>query len=132
VCLYELATRGNPPRRPALETRAEPQPSTSSATAAPTSLDPSRETGAPHLDSEMRESTNPDPACTRDPACARDLALLAGVVEETMQAANYSPRAMRKANRHDLDLLLRRLALTQHDTRRILGLFRRILWRLKR
>jgi hypothetical protein len=39
---------------------------------------------------------------------------------------------MRKANRHDLHLLLRRLALTRRDARRILGLFRRILWRLKR
>ncbi len=70
-------------------------------------------------------------ASTRDPACARDLELLAGVVAETMQAADYSPAAMQKANRHDLDLLLRRLALTQPDARRILGLFRRILWRLR-
>jgi hypothetical protein len=28
-------------------------------------------------------------------------------------------------------LLLRRLALSAHDTRRILGIFRRILWRLR-
>jgi tRNA C32,U32 (ribose-2'-O)-methylase TrmJ len=69
---------------------------------------------------------------TRHPACARDLELLAEVVAETMQAANYSPAAMQKANRHDLDLLLRRLKLEQQDARRILGLFRRILWRLKR
>jgi hypothetical protein len=39
---------------------------------------------------------------------------------------------MHKANRHDLDLLLRRLTLTRPDAQRILGLFRRILWRLKR
>jgi tRNA/rRNA methyltransferase len=65
------------------------------------------------------------------PASTRDLELLAGVVEETMLAANYSPPAMRKANRHDLDLLLRRLALTGRDAVRILGLFRRIIWRLK-
>jgi tRNA C32,U32 (ribose-2'-O)-methylase TrmJ len=69
---------------------------------------------------------------TRDPACGRDLELLAEVVVETMQAANYSPAAMQKANRHDLGLLLRRLTLDQQDARRILGLFRRILWRLKR
>ena len=80
---------------------------------------------------------NPDdgdaaPASTRDPACARDLELLAGVVAETMQAAKYSPAAMQKANRHDLDLLLRRLQLERRDARRTLGLFRRILWRLKR
>jgi len=66
------------------------------------------------------------------PASSRDLDLVAAVVTETMQAANYSPRAMQKANRHDLDLLLRRLKLEQRDARRILGLFRRILWRLKR
>ncbi len=66
------------------------------------------------------------------PASSRDLELLAEVVDETMTAANYSPASMRKANRHDLHLLLRRLALTRRDAERILGLFRRILWRLKR
>jgi tRNA/rRNA methyltransferase len=60
------------------------------------------------------------------------LDLLAGVVEEAMQTAGYSPRTMQAANRHDLRLLLRRLALSEHDTRRVLGLFRRILWRLRR
>ena len=65
-----------------------------------------------------------------DPVTSRDLDLLAAVVQDTMEAANYSPAAMRKANRHDLDLLLRRLALTRPDARRILGLFRRILFRL--
>ena len=60
------------------------------------------------------------------------LELLAGVIEEAMQAAGYSPRGMQPANRHDLRLLLRRLALSAHDSRRILGLFRRILWRMKR
>jgi tRNA/rRNA methyltransferase len=59
------------------------------------------------------------------------LDLLAGVIEEVMRAAGYSPRAMQPANRHDLRLLLRRLSLSAHDNRRILGLFRRILWRLK-
>ncbi len=75
------------------------------------------------------EKTPPDPA----PAVpAGHLDLLAGVVEETMQAAGYSPRAMQPANRRDLRLLLRRLTLSARDARRILGLFRRILWRLKR
>jgi tRNA C32,U32 (ribose-2'-O)-methylase TrmJ len=60
------------------------------------------------------------------------LELLAGVIEETMLAAGYSPRGMQPANRHDMRLLLRRLGLSVHDTRRILGLFRRILWRIKR
>jgi tRNA/rRNA methyltransferase len=58
------------------------------------------------------------------------LDLLSGVIEEAMRAAGYSPRAMQPANRHDLRLLLRRLSLSARDTRRILGLFRRILWRL--
>ena len=57
---------------------------------------------------------------------------LAGLVEETMVAAGYSPRAMQPANRHDLRLLLRRLAPSALDTRRMLGLFRRILYRLNR
>jgi tRNA/rRNA methyltransferase len=65
------------------------------------------------------------------PASTHDLELLAGVVDETMLAANYSPALMRNANRHDVHLLLRRLALTKRDAERILGLFRRILWRLK-
>lgn len=59
------------------------------------------------------------------------LDLLADVVEETMVAAGYSPRAMQAANKHDLRLLLRRLAPDQRDARRILGIFRRILWRLE-
>jgi tRNA/rRNA methyltransferase len=37
---------------------------------------------------------------------------------------------MQPANRHDLRLMLRRLSLSAHDTRRIFGLFRRILWRI--
>jgi hypothetical protein len=49
-----------------------------------------------------------------------------------MIAAGYSPSSMQEANRHDLRLLLRRLGPGGRDTRRILGLFRRILWRLKR
>ncbi len=59
------------------------------------------------------------------------LELLAGVIEETMTLASYSPSAMQPANRRDLRLLLRRLRLSAGDTRRILGLFRRILWRLR-
>jgi tRNA/rRNA methyltransferase len=54
------------------------------------------------------------------------------LVEETMQAAGYSPRSMQAANRHDLHVMLRRMALSAQDSRRILGLFRRILWRLQR
>jgi tRNA/rRNA methyltransferase len=56
---------------------------------------------------------------------------LAGLIEETMVAAGYSPRAMQPANRHDLRVLLRRLGPTALDTRRMMGLFRRILHRLQ-
>jgi tRNA/rRNA methyltransferase len=72
----------------------------------------------------------PIPSVTSATSSGR-LDLLAGVIEEVMRAAGYSPRAMQPANRHDLRLLLRRLSLSAHDNRRILGLFRRILWRLK-
>jgi TrmH family RNA methyltransferase len=58
------------------------------------------------------------------------LDLLAGLIEQVMQAAGYSPNSMQAANRLDLRVLLRRVALSEPDTRRILGLFRRILWRL--
>jgi tRNA/rRNA methyltransferase len=60
-----------------------------------------------------------------------NLDMLAGVIEETMLAAGYSPRSMQAANRHDLRLLLRRLSPGSKDTRRMLGLFRRILWKLR-
>jgi TrmH family RNA methyltransferase len=56
---------------------------------------------------------------------------LAALVEEVMSAAGYSPKNMQAANRHDLRLMLRRLHLDAADQRRILGLFRRILWRIK-
>jgi TrmH family RNA methyltransferase len=65
-------------------------------------------------------------------APSAELDRLAHLIEETMTAAHYSPRGMSAANRHDLRLLLRRLAPSAHDTRRILGLFRRILWSLAR
>jgi TrmH family RNA methyltransferase len=106
VCLYELAARGTHP--------------------GDKNNDVAR-MGQPDLDDGDDAS-----ASINDEACARDLELLSAVVAETMQAANYSPAAMEKANRYDLDLMLRRLKLEQRDARRILGLFRRILWRLKR
>jgi TrmH family RNA methyltransferase len=66
-----------------------------------------------------------------DLAASGSLDRLGEVIEETMAAAGYSPRSMQAANRHDLRLLLRRLAPNARDTRRMLGLFRRILWRLR-
>jgi tRNA/rRNA methyltransferase len=66
------------------------------------------------------------------PATSAMLDRLGELIEQTMVAADYSPVAMRTANRHDLRLLLRRLSPDAQDTRRMLGLFRRILWRLAR
>ena len=62
------------------------------------------------------------------PSSALDL--LGDLIEQTMAAADYSPSAMQPANHHDLRVLLRRLAPTPPDTRRMMGLFRRILFRL--
>jgi tRNA/rRNA methyltransferase len=73
------------------------------------------------------EQTPDDPA-----APSENLDRLAIVIEETMIAAGYSPSSMQAANRYDLRLLLRRLAPNERDARRIMGLFRRILWRLRR
>ncbi len=56
---------------------------------------------------------------------------LAGLIEETMTATEYSPTSMAAANRHDVRVMLRKLELSSLDTRRVMGLFRRILWRLK-
>jgi len=78
------------------------------------------------------KAPEPETEHTHSVAASGDLELLAGVVEEAMTAAGYSPRSMQAANHHDLRLLLRRLAPSSRDTRRILGLFRRILWRLNR
>ncbi|MGD0097718.1 MAG: TrmH family RNA methyltransferase [Terracidiphilus sp.] len=73
----------------------------------------------------------PTPRSEPSASCER-LELLAGLIEETMDAAGYSPANMRSANRHDLRLLLRRLKLSTRDARRMMGVFRRILWRFRR
>jgi tRNA/rRNA methyltransferase len=73
------------------------------------------------------------PAAPHHPApTSAQLDHLAGLIQQTMIAARYSPPAMQQANSHDLRLLLRRLSLSPHDLRRILGLFRRILWHIGR
>jgi tRNA/rRNA methyltransferase len=57
---------------------------------------------------------------------------LASIIEETMDASNYMTRGMRSANGEALRVLLRRLMPQDADLRRIMGLFRRILWQLHR
>ena len=63
-------------------------------------------------------------------ASSASLDRTASLIEESMLRAGYSPQSMQAANRHDLRLMLRRLQLFEKDTRRILGLFRRILAKL--
>jgi TrmH family RNA methyltransferase len=65
------------------------------------------------------------------PATQAEIERLAAVAGEVMEAAHYSPTAMHAANRHDLQLLLRRLNVSHTDGRRILGILRRILHRLR-
>ncbi|MGP8253125.1 MAG: RNA methyltransferase [Terracidiphilus sp.] len=65
------------------------------------------------------------------PVTSGELDRMAGVIEEVMLAAGYSPQEMRAANRHDLRLLLRRLEMNGADARRALGLFRRALHKMK-
>jgi TrmH family RNA methyltransferase len=55
---------------------------------------------------------------------------LAELIEETMESVNYATRGMRSANGEALRILLRRLMPQDADLRRIMGLFRRILWQL--
>lgn len=92
--------------------------------------------GPSHLGTGLNSANHSvlPPRSSKDSTSAStlELELLAQVVAETMRAANYSPAAMQKANDHDLRLLLRRLQFNQGDARRVLRLFRRILWRLKR
>jgi len=61
-----------------------------------------------------------------------NLDILSALIEDVMIEVDYSPRTMRAANRHSIRLLLRKLNLNSADSRRILGVFRRILWRLRR
>jgi len=64
-------------------------------------------------------------------ANSAELDRLAGVIGEVMLAAGYSPSEMRAANRHDLRLLLRRLEINGADARRVMGLFRRVLHKIR-
>ena len=67
---------------------------------------------------------------TPDLPSSAQLDRLAELIEETMAAVNYQTRGLRSANGHALRILLRRLMPREADLRRIMGLFRRILWRI--
>jgi TrmH family RNA methyltransferase len=111
VCLYELAA----PRGSSALTAACRAPSAILGAPRPSALG-------------TREGTS---LHSGPPATAADLDLLATVIEQTLAAANYSPAAMRNANRRHLDLLLRRLSFNRGDARRVMGVFRRILWQFQ-
>ena len=82
--------------------------------------------------SGTESARDPTPAGLQSPAMSGTLDRLAEVIEETMTASGYSPQAMEAANRHDLRVLLRRLSWAETDAKRALGVFRRILWCLRR
>jgi tRNA/rRNA methyltransferase len=73
----------------------------------------------------------PPPKVPETTPASGNLDILAGLIGQVMEAANYSPNSMQQANQHDLRLMLRRFNLTAADSRRALGLFRRILRRLQ-
>jgi tRNA/rRNA methyltransferase len=73
-----------------------------------------------------------DPLTPRNSPNSEQLDRLAKLVEETMEAVNYATRGMRSANGEALRVLLRRLMPNDTDLRRMMGLFRRILWQLRR
>jgi tRNA C32,U32 (ribose-2'-O)-methylase TrmJ len=75
------------------------------------------------------KSLTPQPLVSAESA---QLDRLAALVEETMEAVNYSTRGIRSANGQALRVLLRRLMPNDADLRRMMGLFRRILWQLGR
>ena len=123
VCLYELACgalQGIEPGQNELRALSPSRPTP------PARREPGEGATFGHAAFEDKQG-EPPPA-----APSIELDRLAGLIEDTMMAAGYSPRAMQPANRHDLRLLLRRLAPSALDTRRMLGLFRRILYRLGR
>jgi len=130
VCLYELASRAFPAANAAGEENA--LKSTGFSALKGTGFSPyigaTEKIGA----SAPEAGSSIQPVSAQPTAPSASLGLLADVIEESMRAAGYSPASMQVANRHDLRLLLRRLSPTERDTRRILGLFRRILWKLKR
>jgi tRNA/rRNA methyltransferase len=57
---------------------------------------------------------------------------LSSLIAETMDQVHYTTRGQREANNEALRVLLRRIMPQEADLRRIMGLFRRILWQLAR
>jgi len=83
----------------------------------------------PATPTEVSSTSENSPQIRPDTA---QLDRLAALIEETMEAVNYSTRGVRSANGEALRVLLRRLMPNEPDLRRMMGLFRRILWQLGR
>jgi tRNA C32,U32 (ribose-2'-O)-methylase TrmJ len=129
VCLYELTA----PRNPSALAAARRAPYAILGAPGPSLLGTGEEAvaAAPSGTGDGTSLHTGPPATVGPPATAADLDLLATVIEQTLSAANHSPAAMQNANRRHLHLLLRRLSFNRRDARRVLGVFRRILWRLQ-
>ncbi len=102
VCLYEVSRTGS-------EGPAEVQTGWDSRPAAPAAPGTRGRAGQP---------------------VSEQLDRLAGLIEETMDQVHYTTRGERSANGEALRVLLRRLMPNDADLRRMMGLFRRILWQL--
>jgi TrmH family RNA methyltransferase len=103
VCLYELASRSIPDLNCATERL--------------------QRDAVPPIESGLTELKA---------ASSGHLEILSELIDHVMVATAYSPRTAQAANRHGIRLLLHRLHLNSADSRRILGLFRRILWHIRR
>lgn len=124
ICLYELS------RTPG------PEKSSPGAPSFPRSLRKGWETASlPEGRIDTSENQADPPGLLRTGSVHPDsgqLDRLAALIEETMEAVNYTTRGMRSANGEALRVLLRRLMPNEADLRRMMGFFRRILWQLKR
>jgi TrmH family RNA methyltransferase len=112
----------------AIET-CEAQPSMNLGQAVAVCLYEISRTPATPIEGSSASENPPHPESRPD---TEQLDRLAALVEETMEAVNYSTRGMRSANGEALRVLLRRLMPNEPDLRRMMGLFRRILWQLGR
>jgi len=118
----------------------EAQPSMNLGQAVAVCLYEISRSSAPQSPISASEPTQPDAFGIQAPegfssvgnASSGQLDRLAALIEETMEAVNYSTRGMRSANGEALRVLLRRLMPKDADLRRMMGLFRRILWQLHR
>lgn len=113
-----------------IETRDE-QPSMNLGQAVAVCLYEISRTEPDQLNSECSSLASASASSMRLPD-TEQLDRLAAVIEETMEEANYLTRGLRSANGSALRILLRRLMPDDTDLRRMMGLFRRILWQLRR